>query len=80
MRAILLLCLLLAPSPLLAQDKPDPRLVGIAQQKQRLEEQAERGRLLIENAQLKFRSLVEEEKRIVAKQQPEEKEEKQHGK
>ena len=37
----------------------------IANEKQRLQEQVERGRLLIENAQLKFQRLVEKEKTIV---------------
>lgn len=47
--------------------EPNPRLIEIAREKQRLEEQAERGRLLIENAQFKFQRLVEEEKAILEK-------------
>ena len=39
-------------------------LDAIANEKQRLQEQVERGRLLIENAQLKFQRLVEKEKTI----------------
>lgn len=46
--------------------EPDQRLVELAKERQRLEEQADRGRLLIENAQLKFRELVEQEKKIQA--------------
>ena len=53
--------------------EPNPRLVEIAREKQRLEEQAERGRLLIENAQLKFQRLVEEEKAILEKEEADQK-------
>ena len=56
--SVILLCLL--SQPVFAQE--NPRLAEIQREKQRLEEQAERGRLLIENAQLKYERLVAEEK------------------
>ena len=64
MRNVLVIALLLAATVSFAQEKPDPRLIEIAREKQRLEEQAERGRLLIENAQLKYERLTAEEQKI----------------
>lgn len=55
----------------LAAEAPDPRLQKIAEQKKQMEDQAERGRLLIENAQLRFKLLTDEEARIKAEAKPE---------
>lgn len=72
--------ILLASCAPLSAAEADPRLAEIAHEKKDLDDQADRGRLLIENAQLKMRELHERYKAIAAEAAVKSKEQSAKGK